>query len=172
MQQRIIGSLLLTLVATVAVLLDAPSPATANTPTAPARSTENRPEVVAGSMHDFMEYVFQPTQERLRNSLAAEPASAGDWKAVRSDALFVAESCNLLFARSPAGNVADWKEHTAATRLHGASLYEAACGQDFTAAAAAYTSLVESCNSCHQQFAGGQHLLTQREDHPRAAASR
>ena len=174
MQQRILGSLILTLLAAVAVLIGTGSPAPANTRSAAPNRAPNapdwapnpggtQPEVVADNMHDLMEYVFQPTQQRLQNGLAAEPSSVSEWKAVRSDALFVAESCNLLFTRSPSENVSAWKRHTAATRQQGAALYEAACDQDLPAAATAYSSLMQSCNACHQQFAG-QNLLTLRED--------
>ena len=60
------------------------------------------PEAVEDSMHEFMEYVFQPTYRRLKLSMAAEPNDNKDWKTIKSDSLILAESCNLLFARLPA----------------------------------------------------------------------
>jgi hypothetical protein len=43
------------------------------------------------SMHEFMEYYFQPTYRRLKPSVAATAAANPSWGAIKSDALILAE---------------------------------------------------------------------------------
>ena len=116
-------------------------------------------EVVEDSMHEFMEYVFQPTYKRLKVTMATAPADNQGWKAMKSDALILAESCNLLFARTPDKDGADWNKHAAASRTHGAELYQAARAKEFAKATSAYKSMLNNCNACHRQFEKGKHIL-------------
>jgi hypothetical protein len=115
---------------------------------------------VEESMHEFMEYVFQPTYLRLKQSMAAAPADNKGWKAIKSDSLILAESCNLLFSRAPGEHGEDWIGHAKASKEHGAKLYGAARAKDFEAATAAYKTMLDSCNACHKQFENGKHILT------------
>ncbi len=117
------------------------------------------PEVVEDSMHEFMEYVFQPTYRRLKVSMAAEPVDNSGWKAVKSDSLILAESCNLLFARLPEKDADDWARHATASRTEGAALYQAARAKDFVKANSAYRNMLINCNACHRQFENGKHIL-------------
>jgi len=114
---------------------------------------------VEKSMHEFMEYVFQPTYLRLKQSMATAPTDNKGWKAVKSDSLILAESCNLLFSRAPEEGHADWIAHAKASREKGGALYAAAAAKDFTAADTAWKSMLESCNGCHKQFEEGKHIL-------------
>jgi hypothetical protein len=52
------------------------------------------PTPVETNMHDFMEGVFQAPYRRLKAAMAAEPKDAPAWKAIRSDALILAEGEN------------------------------------------------------------------------------
>ncbi len=70
---------------------------------------------VEDDMHEFMEYVFQPTYLRLKASMAELSASQADWKAIKSDALILAESANLLGGRHSEGETL-WQQHATATR--------------------------------------------------------
>jgi hypothetical protein len=124
-----------------------------------AANAADGPKVVEDSMHEFMEYVFQPTYRRLKVSMAAAPTDNKGWKAVKSDSLILAESCNLLFARLPEKGAADWARHATASRIDGAALYRAARGKDFAKATAAYKSMLNNCNACHRQFENGRHIL-------------
>lgn len=117
------------------------------------------PRVVEKSMHEFMEYVFQPTYRRLKVAMAKEPAGNSGWKAIKSDSLILTESCNLLFARKPDKDTADWIKHTVAAREDGAKLYAAARKKDFAAASTTYRSMLNNCNECHRQFENGKHIL-------------
>ena len=127
----------------------------ASVPTAEAKAT-----IVEDDMHEFMEYVFQPTYRRLKVSMASEPADSKAWKPIKSDSLILAESCNLLFARTPDEDGADWNRHAEASRDAGAKLYAAARAKDFEAATKSYTLMLQNCNACHKQFEDGRHILT------------
>ena len=124
-----------------------------------ADTDSHQPEVVEESMHEFMEYVFQPAYRRLKSSLENEPADNKAWKAVKSDALILAESCNLLFARLPEKDADDWARHSAKSRDEGASLYRGARKKDYAAVTQAWTKMLNNCNACHRQFENGKHIL-------------
>jgi len=117
------------------------------------------PEVVEDSMHEFMEYVFQPTYRRLKVSMAAAPSDNKGWKAIKSDSLILAESCNLLFARLPDKDANDWAQHATASRTNGSALYQAGRAKDFAKATSAYKTMLNNCNACHRQFENGKHIL-------------
>lgn len=120
----------------------------------------DEPRVIEDSMHEFMEYVFQPTYRRLKASMANVPADGKAWKPIKSDALILAESCNLLFMRKPDENGNDWARHATASREYGAELYKAAREKKFEAATTAWKKMLDNCNACHRQFEDGKHILT------------
>lgn len=166
MKKRLIGILALTAVAFMLLQANSKSQAQATSPeSASAASTDDEkrttdtPEIVEDSMHEFMEYVFQPTYKRLKVTMAAKPTGNAGWKAMKSDALILAESCNLLFPRTPDEGAADWKKFSAESRSNGADLYQAARAKDFEKATGAYRLMLESCNACHRQFENGKHIL-------------
>src|SRR5436190_23732152 len=73
---------------------------------APVRAADKEPakaepKPVPVNMHDFMEGVFQAPYKRLKTAMTAEPKDNAGWKAVRSDALILAEGGNLLLVRLP-----------------------------------------------------------------------
>lgn len=115
---------------------------------------------VEPDMHEFMEYIFQPTFRRLKPAMAAEPADRSAWKAIKSDALILAEGGNLLLDRQPEDDVADWIRHSVQVRDFGGQLYRAAKAKDYTSARRHYEAMTKNCNACHHQFAGGEHILT------------
>lgn len=130
------------------------------TPAEAAATPKHQARVVEGSMHEFMEYVFQPTYRRLKGAMAEEPSDKKGWKAIKSDSLILAESCNLLFARSPKESADDWARHSATSRDDGDALYQAAGKKDFSAASTAWKSMLNNCNACHRQFEDGKHILS------------
>jgi len=117
------------------------------------------PVVVESSMHEFMEYVYQPTYLRLKANMAKVSADPAPWKELKADALILAESGNLLLMRGPDENRADWNRHSVATREMAAELYKAARAEDAGKAKMAYTELITRCNACHDDFADGKHQL-------------
>lgn len=115
---------------------------------------------VESDMHEFMEYVFQPTFNRLKAKMEAAPADNPAWKAIKSDSLMLAEGGNLLLARQPEDDAADWVTHSVQVREFGGELYRAAKAKDYPNARKHYEAMVKNCNACHEQFAGGEHILT------------
>ena len=115
---------------------------------------------VEPSMHEFMEYVFQPPYKRLRTAMTTEPADNAAWKAIKSDSLILAEAGNLLLIRRPEKNEDSWREHSIMVRDLGGEFYQAARKKDYPAAKQSYTAMLQKCNSCHDAFAGGEHQLT------------
>lgn len=118
------------------------------------------PEPVEDDMHEFMEYVFQPTYRRLKAEMAEAPADNQAWKAIKSDSLILAEGGNLLLIRTPEEDADEWTEHSAAVRDLGGELYAAAKAKDYEAARRHYTAMLTQCNHCHNDFADGEHQLT------------
>ncbi len=115
---------------------------------------------VETNMHEFMEYVFQPTFRRLKPAMDASHAAEPAWKTIKSDSLILAESSNLLLLHKAAKEPARWSETTVAVRDAAAQLYKSARQRDFAASRKAYEQMLTSCNACHKQFAGGRHMLT------------
>jgi hypothetical protein len=118
-----------------------------------------KPAPVEESMHEFMEYVFEPAYKRLKVAMAAAPTDNAGWKAIKGDSLPLAEAGNLLLTRLPDEDAAAWSGHSVKVRDFGGQLYGAAKKKDFPAARKAYESMIQNCNACHEQFAGGSHIL-------------
>lgn len=124
-----------------------------------AQATPAGPKEVEPDMHEFMEYVFEPTYKRLKLSMAAAPANNSAWKGIKGDALVLAESGNLLLHRQPKDNVSTWDELSVAVRDAGGALYQSAKKKDYTTARQHYEMMLKKCNACHDKFAGGEHQL-------------
>jgi hypothetical protein len=75
-------------------------------------SNKNSAEPVEPDMHEFMEYVFQPTFKRLKPVMAAAPSDNQAWKAIKADSLILAEGGNLLLIRQPKDDAPDWVKHS------------------------------------------------------------
>jgi hypothetical protein len=117
------------------------------------------PRPVNTSMHDFMEGVFQAPYRRLKTSMSAEPKDNAGWKAIRSDALILAEGGNLLLLRKPAKDGGEWAKYSIASRDAGAELFKAAKAKDFAKAKKAYETMLTHCNACHKKFDEENHQL-------------
>lgn len=127
---------------------------------APARAAEKAELVpVPVNMHDFMEGMFQAPYRRLKPAMAAEPKDNAGWKAIRSDALILAEGSNLLLTRKPEKDAAEWSKFSAASRDAGADMVKAAKAKDFAATKKAYEAMLGHCNACHKKFEDGKHIL-------------
>lgn len=122
-------------------------------------------EAVEADMHEFMEYVFEPGYKRLKAAMAAAPKDNSGWKAIKGDGLALAESANLLLFHRPESDKwtkqddIDWDGHASAVRDAGGRLYLAAKKKDFPAASTHYRTMLQKCNACHDQYAGGEHQL-------------
>lgn len=118
------------------------------------------PQPVETDMHEFMEYVFQPTYKRLKPAMASEPKDNAVWKEIKSTSLILAEGGNLLLFRVPEKNAAAWNADSIAVRDLGGELYRAAQKKDYPTALTHYKAMLTKCNSCHNQFADGKHQLS------------
>ena len=155
---KFVTSLFGMFIGTLAISLACTLPINARASISPAVAVDDSAPV-EDSMHEFMEYVFQPTYQRLKTSMVAVPADNKGWKALKSDSLILAESCNLLFGRKPEEHAEDWVKHAIAAKASGADLYKAAKNKEFEAATTAWKSMLNNCNACHKQFEDGKHIL-------------
>ncbi len=114
---------------------------------------------VEESMHEFMEYVFEPGYKRLKVEMAKAEKDRAVWKAIKGDALTLAEASNLLLVRVPDEDGDAWKSLAVATRKAGHSFYQAARAADSASADRAWRQMLNNCNACHQKFAGGEYQL-------------
>ncbi|PHS02529.1 MAG: hypothetical protein COA78_20990 [Blastopirellula sp.] len=121
--------------------------------------TKNTVQPVEDSMHEFMEYVFQPPYKRLKVAMASEPTDNNTWKAIKSDALILAEGGNLLLIRKPKEHADEWTQHSVSVRELGGKFYQAARKKDYKSARQHYASMLMKCNSCHDKFADGKYQL-------------
>ncbi len=128
----------------------------ATEPTAPVDDAVKPVDV---NMHDLMEGMFQAPYRRLKTAMEKAPADPPAWKALRSDALILAEGSNLLILRKPENDAADWVKYSVDSRDAGAEIVKAAKKQDFEASKAAYVKMLDHCNACHKQFEKGKHIL-------------
>jgi hypothetical protein len=149
---------LIALVFAVAMLALTESSLTTAHAESPAPTSQ--PQPVEKDMHEFMEYVFQPTYKRLKSSMASEPADNNAWKGIKADALILAEGGNLLMIRKPKEDAATWDELSAAVREAGGSMYQAAKKKDYASARQHYEGMLKKCNACHDKFAEGEHQLS------------
>jgi hypothetical protein len=129
-------------------------------PVVQAQSPAPKSQPVESDMHEFMEYVFQPTYKRLQKSIAAEPADKAGWKGIKADSLILAEAGNLLLDRGPKEGASEWNALSASMREDGSKLYQAAKAKDFKVARQHYELMITKCNNCHDKFAEGKHQLT------------
>lgn len=136
------------------------SPSRSTTARADSPTPQNQLQPVEKDMHEFMEYVFQPTYKRLKQSLAGEPADKNAWKGIKSDALILAEGGNLLLLRTPKEDAEVWRELSTAVRESGGNLYQSAKRQDRKSARQYYELMLNNCNACHDKFVDGEHHLS------------
>ncbi|MEQ1828013.1 MAG: hypothetical protein ABL921_18780 [Pirellula sp.] len=124
-----------------------------------AFTTSVEPKPIDVNMHDFMEGVFQAPYRRLKQIMATEPKDAATWKALRSDALILAEGGNLILLRKPDKDLDAWQRYSVASRDAGGELVMAAKKKDFQGATVAYHAMLSHCNACHKQFLDGKQQL-------------
>ncbi len=118
-----------------------------------------KPEPVVESMHQFMEYVFEPNYKLLHTAMTEAPKDKAGWKPVKAASMMLAEGGNLLLMRLPDENADSWKKLSVAVRQHGGDLYAAARASDYDVAYQHYVVMLNNCNECHKQFADGKYQL-------------
>ena len=153
-----LGMLLIPTFASFIVLTHAPIPATFAQ--APSDEMESELVPVEGDMHEFMEYVFQPTYKRLKESMAIPEKDNAAWKSIKSDSLILAEGGNLLLFRGQDSESQNWNKHASTIRKLGGQLYQAAKQKNQADSQTAYRAMIQNCNACHQDFADGEYQLS------------
>ncbi len=128
---------------------------------AAARMNDAEAEQVAveENVHEFMEYYNRPAFHRLKEAVTSEPENDDQWENISSAALTLAEVGNLLFLRGPQENRENWLRNAATVRDAGKELYEATQVKSFEHVKTSYVRLINNCNQCHVEFAGGDHQL-------------
>jgi hypothetical protein len=121
--------------------------------------TKYRIKPVEADMHEFMGHVCKPLYSRLRQGLAARPIDEAAWKSVASDALILAEAGNLLLGRAPEADGDRWASNAVGLRTFGTLVYRSSREKDYQPAQFNFRHLVEQCNDCHREFAGGEPRL-------------
>ena len=117
-------------------------------------------EVEAGKCHDWKLPPGSRAYAVGRRSSSRRPSDRTLIRHLdRGDSLTLAESANLLLIRVPDEGAHEWRKLSVAVRAHGGELYQAARKSDYTAARKAYVMMLNKCNTCHEQFADGEHQL-------------
>ena len=131
--------------------------------TTQARAETPAQEPVVKSMHQFMEYVFEPNYKVLKADLAVEPTEddKATWKRVKAASMMLAEGGNLLLMRKPKKEEQTdrWNELSVNVRDKGRELYKAARKKNYADVRTHYEAMLTQCNACHKEFVRGKHQL-------------
>jgi len=114
---------------------------------------------VEEDMHEFMEYINQPSYKRLKREMAKSDDEL-KWGAIKAEALTLAEVGNLLMIRKPDEDAGDWARHAVTVRENGRKLYVSAKAKQVDGVRASYREMIKNCNQCHEQFAHGEYILS------------
>ena len=117
------------------------------------------PQPVEKSMHEFMEYYFEPTYLRLKGAMNAKEKDKATWKTIKADSLVLAEGANLLLARLPDKDAEAWANYAFAVREAAGQLYQGGRKKDEAVVNSAYKTMLTKCNACHKQFDKAKHVL-------------
>lgn len=91
--------------------------------------------------------------------MAVQDKGNDAWKTIKSSSLILAEGGNLLLFRGSEADRDDWVKHATTIRELGGQLYQAAKSKDEKKSQEVYKLMIQNCNDCHQQFAGGDPQL-------------
>ena len=115
---------------------------------------------VETNMHEFMEYVFQPTFRRLKPAMDPSRRSP---PGRRSSPIHSFSPDEQLVAPAHAPQRSrEVDRNSAAVRDAASQLYKSARQRDFAASRKTYEQMLtrRTRRRCHKQFAGGRHMLT------------
>jgi hypothetical protein len=105
-----------------------------------------------GNMSQLMVDVIYPTSDAIFYVERAPPKNEQDWSVLRTNALTLAESGNLLMMGTRARDQGDWIKDSKLLIDVGAAAYKAAQGKDLNAVLALNEQLNTACVTCHQQY--------------------
>ena len=108
-----------------------------------------------GTMSELMLDVIYPTSNAIFYVLRAPPKTEAEWKALRTQALTLAESANLLTTPARAKDQDKWMADAKLLRDVGTAAYRAAQAKNVDAIAALNDQLYEACVQCHVDYRPG-----------------
>jgi len=105
-----------------------------------------------GSMGELMIRIIYPTSDALFYIERDPPKTDVQWNAIRSQALMLAESGNLMLLPNRLRDQGDWIKETKVMIDLAATAYRAALAKDMDGILAVDDKLADSCIVCHQQY--------------------
>jgi hypothetical protein len=105
-----------------------------------------------GNMSQLMVDVIYPTSDAIFYVERAPPKNEQDWNVLRTNALTLAESGNLLMMGMRARDQGDWIKDSKMLVDAGNAAYKAARAKDLNAVIAVNDQLYAACVTCHQQY--------------------
>jgi hypothetical protein len=105
-----------------------------------------------GNMSQLMIDVIYPTSDAIFYVERTPPKNDQDWGVLRTNALTLAESGNLLMMGARARDQGDWIKDAKMLVDAGNAAYKAARAKDLNAVVAVNDQLYAACVTCHQQY--------------------
>ena len=105
-----------------------------------------------GSMSELMIRIIYPTSDALFYIERDPPKTDAQWNAIRTQALMLAESGNLMLLPNRQRDQGDWIKETKVMIDLAATAYRAALAKDMNGILAVNDKLADSCIVCHQQY--------------------
>jgi len=105
-----------------------------------------------GTVHDIMAAITIPASDKVFAAASEPPRDAAGWAAVRTYALAVAESSNLLMMPKRAVDQKDWIKWSTAQLKAAQLVMKAAEAKDADALSTASDALYETCAGCHKVY--------------------
>ncbi len=116
-----------------------------------------------GNMHQLMVDIIYPTSDAIFYVDREPPKNQHDWDVLRTEALTLAESGNLLMMEGRARDQKNWIMESKMLADIGGKAYKAAQAKDIDGIRALNDSLNAACVVCHYQYRPGYH---RRPPHP------
>ncbi len=105
-----------------------------------------------GNMSQLMVDVIYPTSDAIFYVERNPPKNDQDWGVLRTNALTLAESGNLLMMGTRARDQGDWIKDSKLLVDAGAAAFKAARAKDLNAVVAVNDQLYAACVTCHAQY--------------------
>ena len=131
----------------VALTAQGPEPA----PAVPSPAAHADVKAIA-SIKELMQAITIPTSETVFKAASEPPTDRKVWEHVRSDALVLAESANLLLIAGRVPDANGWNRFAIAQRDAAIEAMKAAEAKDADRLSNASDALYETCNSCHAVY--------------------
>lgn len=105
-----------------------------------------------GSMGELMVRIIYPTSDALFYIERDPPKTDAQWNVIRTQALTLAESGNLMLLPNRLRDEGDWVKETKVMIDLATTAYRAALAKNMDGILEVNDKLVQSCVVCHQQY--------------------